>query len=195
MTFIWWKTVNVCLKSPSVNTATGIASHPEPTNNNNNNTTNHAFFFPATPLAYLGTQLGDDRSTSHVAYRFMWTGRLEVMLTGLEGCMCGEGTPPVRGSPPRSDILEAGNGLSLAAGKSKTRSSLASRRVCSPFSGASFSLEPKISVSFAVKCVYRSCVRDGKTVRFHLFLVGSWTHFGRQGSSPKTGGVIPMGFQ
>lgn len=35
----------------------------------------------------------------------MWTGRLEVMLTGLEGC--GEGTPPVRGSPPRSDILEA----------------------------------------------------------------------------------------
>lgn len=38
-------------------------------------------------LPYLGTQLGDERSTSHVAYRFMWTGRLEVMLTGLEGCM------------------------------------------------------------------------------------------------------------
>lgn len=60
-------------------------------------------------FTYLGTQLGEDRSTSQVAYRFMWTGRLEVMLTGLEGCMCGEGTPPVRGSPPRSDILEAAN--------------------------------------------------------------------------------------
>lgn len=95
-------------------------------------------------LAYLGTQLGDERSTSHVAYRFMWTGRLEVMLTGLEGCMCGEGTPPVRGSPPRSDILEAGDGLSVAAGKSKPRSSLASRRDCSLFSGVSFSLEPKV---------------------------------------------------
>lgn len=65
-------------------------------------------FFAAAPFTYLGTQLGDERSTSHVAYRFMWTGRLEVMLTGFEGCMCGEGTPPVRGSPPRSDILEAG---------------------------------------------------------------------------------------
>lgn len=54
---------------------------------------------------YLGTQLGEERSTSQVAYRFMWTGRLEVMLTGLEGCKWGEGTPPVRGSPPRSDIL------------------------------------------------------------------------------------------
>ncbi|TNN40255.1 hypothetical protein EYF80_049569 [Liparis tanakae] len=45
----------------------------------------------------------------------MWTGRLEVMQTGLEGCMCGDGTPPVRGSPPRSDILEAG------AARSNTR--------------------------------------------------------------------------
>lgn len=65
---------------------------------------------PLSPPTYLGTQLGEERSTSQVAYRFMWTGRLEVvMLTGLEGCMCGEGTPPVRGSPPppRSDILEA----------------------------------------------------------------------------------------
>lgn len=120
-------------KIPSANT-TGINSHPEP------KTKNHAAFLAAAPLAYLGTQLGDERSTSHVAYRFMWTGRLEVMLTGLEGCMCGEGTPPVRGSPPRSDILEAGNGLSVAAGKSKTHSSLASRRGCPSFSGASFSL-------------------------------------------------------
>lgn len=86
------------VKFPSVNTASGINSHPEPT------TTIMLLSF-----TYLGTQLGDERSTSHVAYRFMWTGRLEVMLTGLEGCMCGEGTPPVRGSPPRSDILEAGN--------------------------------------------------------------------------------------
>lgn len=70
---------------------------------------------PPLPSTYLGTQLGEERSTSQVAYRFMWTGRLEVMLTGLEGCMCGEGTPPVRGSPPRSDILEAENGLSDGA--------------------------------------------------------------------------------
>lgn len=81
---------------------------------------------PRPPLTYLGTQLGEERSTSQVAYRFMWTGRLEVMLTGLEGCMCGEGTPPVRGSPPRSDILEAGSGLSDGAERRNTRSSLAS---------------------------------------------------------------------
>lgn len=56
----------------------------------------------------------------------MWTGRLEVMLTGLEGCMCGEGTPPVRGSPPRSDIPEAENGLSGEAERRNVRSSLAS---------------------------------------------------------------------
>lgn len=80
------------------------------------------------PFTYLGTQLGEERSTSQVAYRFMWTGRLEVMLTGLEGCMCGEGTPPVRGSPPRSDILEAQNGLS--AQERNTPGSLASPSVC-----------------------------------------------------------------
>lgn len=40
--------------------------------------------------------------------------------------MCGEGTPPVRGSPPRSDILEAENGLSGGADRRNTRSSLAS---------------------------------------------------------------------
>ena len=56
--------------------------------------------------SYLGTQLGEERSTSQVAYRFMWTGRFEVIVTGLEGCKCGEGAPPVRGSPPRSDITE-----------------------------------------------------------------------------------------
>lgn len=86
----------------------------------------HAPFLAVAPLTYLGTQLGEERSTSQVAYRFMWTGRLEVMLTGLEGCMCGEGTPPVRGSPPRSDILEAENGLSGGADRRNTRSSLAS---------------------------------------------------------------------
>lgn len=59
---------------------------------------------PGAQAPYLGTQLGDDRSTSQVAYRFMCTGRLEVIATGLEGC--GDGTPPVLGSPPRSDILE-----------------------------------------------------------------------------------------
>lgn len=80
------------------------------------------------PFTYLGTQLGEERSTSQVAYRFMWTGRLEVMLTGLEGCMCGEGTPPVRGSPPRSDILEAQNGLS--AQERNTPGSLAYPSVC-----------------------------------------------------------------
>lgn len=54
----------------------------------------------------------------------MWTGRLEVMLTGLEGCMCGDGTPPVRGSPPpRSDILEADDGLSDGAGQIQPGSS------------------------------------------------------------------------
>lgn len=89
----------VCLRGPPrVNTQTGpfpslktrvMPPHPLKT----------------TAFTYLGTQLGEERSTSQVAYRFMWTGRLEVMLTGLEGC--GEGTPPVRGSPPRSDILEA----------------------------------------------------------------------------------------
>lgn len=63
----------------------------------------------------------------------MWTGRLEVMLTGLEGCMCGEGTPPVRGSPPRSDILEAArrkHGLSRGARGRNTRSSLSSPCEC-----------------------------------------------------------------
>lgn len=83
------------------------------------------FFLAVAPFTYLGTQLGEERSTSQVAYRFMWTGRLEVMLTGLEGCMCGEGTPPVRGSPPRSDILEAENGRSDGANGRNTRSSLA----------------------------------------------------------------------
>lgn len=86
--------------TPCVNTGTGLKC---PTTTDHNKS-----FFAAAPFTYLGTQLGDERSTSHVAYRFMWTGRLEVMLTGFEGCMCGEGTPPVRGSPPRSDILEAG---------------------------------------------------------------------------------------
>lgn len=92
---------------------------------------------PVLPLTYLGTQLGEERSTSQVAYRFMWTGRLEVMLTGLEGCMCGEGTPPVRGSPPpRSDILEAArrkHGLSRGARGRNTRSSLRSPCVLSLF--------------------------------------------------------------
>ena len=47
--------------------------------------------------------------------------------------MCGEGTPPVRGSPPRSDILEAArrkHGLSRGARRRNTRSSLSSPRVC-----------------------------------------------------------------
>lgn len=85
---------------------------------------------PTPPLTYLGTQLGEERSTSQVAYRFMWTGRLDVMLTGLEGCMCGDGTPPVRGSPPRSDMLEAGNGRSDGASRRSARSSSASLRMC-----------------------------------------------------------------
>lgn len=112
----------VYLKSPSVNTLTGsfpLHSHPQA-----------SLFPPWPPFTYLGTQLGEERSTSQVAYRFMWTGRLEVMLTGLEGCMCGEGTPPVRGSPPRSDILEAEKGLSGGADRRNTRSSLASPCVC-----------------------------------------------------------------
>lgn len=78
-------------------------------------TTNTSHASPT--LTYLGTQLGEERSTSQVAYRFMWTGRLEVMLTGLEGC--GEGTPPVRWSPPRSDILEAEKGTALTKAERK----------------------------------------------------------------------------
>ncbi|GAA6088778.1 uncharacterized [Tachysurus ichikawai] len=59
-----------------------------------------------TAAPYLGTQLGDERSTSHVAYRFICTGRLEVIATGLEGCGDGHGAPPLLGSPPpRSDML------------------------------------------------------------------------------------------
>lgn len=80
------------------------------------------------PPTYLGTQLGEERSTSQVAYRFMCTGRLDVMLTGLEGCMCGEGTPPVRGSPPRSDILEAE--IELSGGEKRRNSRC---RSASPF--------------------------------------------------------------
>lgn len=121
--------VSMCLQSPSVNTLTGSLpihnNQPTPQKAISNAKPDHL------PCTYLGTQLGEERSTSQVAYRFIWTGRLE-MLTGLEGCMCGEGTPPVRGSPPRSDILEAENGLSQGANGENTRSSLLSLCVVLP---------------------------------------------------------------
>lgn len=54
--------------------------------------------------SYLGTQLGEDRSTSQVAQRFICTGRAEDIVTGLKGCRCGPGAAPLRGSPPFSVI-------------------------------------------------------------------------------------------
>lgn len=108
----------------------------------------------AAPFTYLGTQLGDERSTSHVAYRFMWTGRLEVMLTGFEGCMCGEGTPPALGSPPRSDIPEAG---AFSRGWwEETPAVVWLLGAC-----VLLSRVPKCSLPFAAQCARRSRAQDG----------------------------------
>ncbi len=81
--------------------------------------------------AYLGTQLGEELSISHVANRFIWTGRLDETVTVLRGCKCGDGAPARCWSPPRSDMLSLSRDLCCRNGLGQFRHSLV--RACSLF--------------------------------------------------------------